>query len=192
MELSGQSDILSYIVNQFDIYHIPYLLTGSIAVAGYGYPRTTHDIDFILEINPQNQNAVTLFLKNLDKSFITDNLPLSSSLTNSLITLLHISTGIKIDLWVLDKKDDFEESKFARGKKSKINGMDITQAAAEDIIITKLKWCKKIRSERHLTDCAGILAIQEKLDMKYLKKWIKKLGLSKVWKDVQKIKPQTN
>ena len=47
----GQRDILIKIVELLEEYGISYLLTGSFAVSYYGFPRATHDIDFVIEIH---------------------------------------------------------------------------------------------------------------------------------------------
>src|SRR3989338_1336843 len=66
--------------------------------------------------------------------------------------------------------------KKATKKKSYLNcGRD---CATEDLILTKLLWCKKFRSERHLRDCAGIWQIQkDKIDINYLSHWAEKLAV---------------
>ena len=50
MNEQGQRDILITFAKLFRRFNVPYLLTGSFAVSSYGYPRATHDIDFVLEV----------------------------------------------------------------------------------------------------------------------------------------------
>ena len=96
---------------------------------------------------------------------------------NSLITLYHADTAIKIDFWVTDAVDFTE--KYARSQNINIEDQLISVISAEDLILTKLSWCKEVMSERHLRDCIGIWKIQKKnLDEAYMQKKAAQLGIT--------------
>jgi len=185
VQILGQRDLVKIFVQLLDKYKINYLLTGSLAVSFYGYPRATHDIDFIIEIQQQDSQKILKASKNLDASFLVDYLQIEEAIVNSSqFNILHPETGIKMDFWIVGK-NKFEKNKFKRKKSILIDRQKVNLISAEDIILTKLLWCKTIRSERHLRDCVGILKVQEnKLDKDYLDRWIKELKIEELFKEI--------
>lgn len=78
-------------------------------------------------------------------------------------------------------------AKESVGKKTIVlSGMKISLISAEDLILTKLLWCKEIRSERHIRDCIGIYKLQRyKLDEKYILHWAKKMKIQGLWEEIK-------
>lgn len=173
----GQRDILFHLVGLMEEYKIPYLLTGSFAVSYYGFPRATHDIDFVVEIQSAEKNKVLKLLQQLGPGFDYDKKSVIKAIESfRQFAVFHFDTGIKVDFWIR-KPGEFERNKFKRSRIIKIGHKQITVVSAEDLILTKLVWCKEIRSDRHLRDCVGIIKTQShELDWKYLRLWAKKLG----------------
>lgn len=177
----GQRDILLKIASLLKKYKIPYLLTGSFAVSYYGFPRATHDINFVIEIASVKAVKILDALGGLGKGFDFGQKSVIEAVENfSQFDVFHFDTGIKIDFWI-NKKDEFGKNKFKRKKIISINRQKIPAVSAEDLILTKLTWCKEIRSDRHLRDCTGIIKTQQKtLDRKYLARWARKLDVEKL------------
>ena len=182
----GQKDILVKISRLLNRENIPYLLTGSLAVAYYGFPRGTHDIDFVIEIKTKDLRKIFRLTERLGNKYIFDKNQIKKAIKNfSQFNIYHPDSGIKVDFWV-SRQNDFERSKFQRRKKIFISRQKIFLISAEDLILTKLLWYQKLPSERHLTDCKGIWKVQQKnLDKKYLNFWIEKLGLKNVFKEAK-------
>ncbi len=176
----GQRDILHAFVKLFDKYNISYLLTGSFAVSFYGYPRSTHDIDFVVEVSQDTGYKLINALKKLGKSYLLDFGQIEKAIENGTqFDIYHPETGLKIDFWIL-KDDEFEKNKIKRRREIKLDKQKVNLASAEDLILTKLLWCKEIRSERHMRDSIGMIKVQGgNLDMKYLTSWAEKLKINK-------------
>lgn len=187
-KIFGQRDLLLYFSHVLSLNNIPYLLTGSFAVSYYGYPRATHDIDFIIEIADEKSNTIVRVIRSLKKNFtFASNVDQESITTPTLFNLYHGVTGIKIDFWVVDKKEFFE--KYSRRQIMTIDNQDISLVSPEDLILNKLKWCKEVFSEKHLSDCIGIWKIQnKKLDLKYLTQKVKEYDVSTLYEKI-KISP---
>lgn len=186
INILGQRDILLLFAKLFSKHGVSYILTGSFAVSYYGYPRATHDIDFVIEIPFMHTNKLINALEELPSSFLSDYPAIEDAVKRAgQFNILHLESGIKLDFWVISK-DEFEQNKFKRKKTVVLNGQKIYIVSVEDLILTKLFWCKKIRSERHMMDCVGIWKMQEgKLDMEYLDRWIRKLKLGELFKEVK-------
>lgn len=184
-QILGHLDLVRFSVDLLNRYKINYLLTGSFAVSYYGYPRATHDIDFIVEISKQNSKKVLEVSKEFGNSFVIDSYQIREAIIHSSeFNILHKETGIKMDFWIVEN-NGFEKNKFKRKKVVLFDGQKVNIISAEDIILTKLLWCKEVRSERHLRDCVGILKIQKNnLDTNYLNLWAKKLRVEDLLKEI--------
>ena len=185
VNILGQRDLVIYLAALLNKKKIKYLLTGSLAVSYYGYPRATHDIDFVVEIQKHDSKKILKVFKNIPASFLIDHTQIKDSIENSSqFNIYHPDTGIKIDFWVIGV-NKFEQNKFKRKKTILIDKQKVDIVSAEDLILTKLLWCKTIKSERHLRDCTGIIQIQKnKLNKEYLETWTNKLELKDLFNEV--------
>jgi hypothetical protein len=50
----SQQELLSKLVDVLDQARIPYMLTGSIASSLHGEPRSTHDVDVVVVLDPES------------------------------------------------------------------------------------------------------------------------------------------
>lgn len=177
----GQRDIIALLVKLFEKYKISYILTGSFAGSFWGRPRATHDIDFLVEIEESEKSKILTLLKSLDKGFSVDLSQAERAIDNHwLFNVFHSETGIKIDFWIA-KDNEFEKSKFKRKIYTQVFEKRVAIVSAEDLVLTKLSWCKEVYSDRHFRDCVGILEMQKgKLDEKYLGEHAKKLEITKL------------
>lgn len=181
----GQRDILLTISQLLAKYNIPYLLSGSLAVSYYGFPRATHDIDFVVEVGKQNSSKMLDVVGDLGEKYLCDEGEVKKAILEfSQFNLFHIATGIKIDFWPL-RDMEFEKNKLLREKTFILGKQRIKIISPEDLILTKLLWCKEVRSEKHLRDCRGVIKVQgENLDRKYLSLWIKRFKLEKLFEGI--------
>jgi len=56
--------------------------------------------------------------------------------------------------------------------------------APEDLIISKLDWARDSRSEIQLADVRNMLAADPGLDREYLVRWVNRLGLDSLYREV--------
>lgn len=182
----GQREILLRIVSLMEAHKIPYLLTGSFAVSYYGFPRATHDIDFVVEIHRGEKKKILTVLKQLGQGYDYDELLVVKAVENfGQFDVFHLDSGVKIDFWNRSQ-NEFELKKFKRSQIIKIGDRQIEAVSPEDLILTKLEWCKEVRSNRHLRDCTGIIKVRpNELDWKHLNLWAKKLGVVKLLAEVK-------
>ena len=78
--------------------------------------------------------------------------------------------------------------RFERKIQEELNGLLVWITSPEDTIISKLRWCKLSNgSEKQFKDALNVFEIQfEILDKSYIEKWVEKLGLSDLYKRLQK------
>lgn len=184
MAAQGQRDLLIEITRAFEHFNIRFLLTGSFAVSYYGYPRATHDIDFIVTVDAQSLRYIPKAMLLLGKDYLWDKQEIHNLKPDHLFTLYHFETATKIDLWVTEE-GDFDE-KYQKRTRISVEKNTVCLVSAEDLILTKLLWCKEVMSERHMRDCAGMWHIQgAKLNTTYLKQKAENTGVSDLLEKLQ-------
>jgi hypothetical protein len=171
-------ETLRLIINALDGSGIAYMLTGSFASAHYGVPRSTQDIDIVIEAS---EPRLRTFIKSLDKRryYAELDAALEAYRCESLFNVIDTDTGWKIDL-IIRKNRPFSEEEFAR--RQLVNELSIFVASPEDVIVAKLEWAKLGGSQRQIEDAVAIMRIQgDILDQPYLEKWISELELNDHW-----------
>jgi hypothetical protein len=148
------------------------MVSGGIAVSYWGFPRTTHDIDIVIEANEKDKDKIiTLFKKDF---YISDEAVQEAIKERFTFNIIDNKSGIKIDFWLV-KRDAFGKLEFKRKLKKKIFGENIFIISPEDLILCKLIGYKETQSHRRLDDAKSILATS-KVDLKYIKNWAKRQG----------------
>lgn len=172
--------LLKLVVSRLEKIEIPYMLTGGLAVSFWGLPRTTHDIDVIIEAQGKDKDKIINIFK---KDFYISEEAITQAIEQKFtFNIIHFKSGLKIDFWLV-KKDPYRISEFKRRLKKKIFGKDIFIISPEDLILSKLLWYKESESTRHLEDVQSILKIS-KVDLSYIKNWAKKQSTIKIFNKI--------
>ena len=169
-------DLLCEIAKILQDLKIPYIVGGGFAVAVWGKPRFTADIDIAIEIGESSVPLLWEKLFFLDKDVYLNKESMGEAvLFKKEFNFIHSNTGVKVDFFVL-AGDEFDKLKIKRAIPKKIKGQKINFTSPEDLILAKLIWYKKSLSQKQLEDIKSILRIS-RVDRKYLKKWAKKMSL---------------
>jgi hypothetical protein len=156
------------------------MLTGSLASSMYGTPRATNDIDIVIAPNREQLLALVQMFQRLGLTAASEE-ALAALRNKSQFNVVDFARGLKVDL-IVRKERDFSVEEFARRETHEVDGMRLTIATPEDVLIAKLEWARMGDSERHLIDCAGMIRTQgERLDLPYIERWVATLGLQQQW-----------
>jgi hypothetical protein len=179
-------DVLLRITTALDRSGIGYMLTGSFASAHYGAPRSTQDIDLVIEATAAQLRAFVDALSGNEYYADLDS-ALEAHRRQSMFNVIDLATGWKIDL-IIRKSRAFSQEEFRRRQRVSLHDVPLFVASAEDVLISKLEWAKLGQSRRQIEDAAAILRVRwDALDHTYLAKWIGELGLKKEWDDAQRM-----
>lgn len=172
------------LVRALDAAGIPYMVAGSVASTAHGMPRSTQDLDLV--IDPPAEGALEALLADLGGDFYYD--PASARQAYSqrgMFNLVDRSSGWKADL-IIRKLRPFSGEEFRRRQRVELFGVTTFIATAEDVIISKLDWSRQAGgSERQRRDVAGIVATAANLDRSYIARWVKEMGLAEEWRASQ-------
>ena len=159
---------------------VPYMLTGSLASSLYGVPRATNDIDFVIAPTRAQLLDLLQFLKRLGL-LVQDEQALSALRHGTMFNVIDFQNSWKVD-FIVRKNREFSHAEFDRRQTHEVEGIRLTLATPEDVIIAKLEWAQSSGSERQIDDAAGILSLQRnRLNVPYIETWVRKLHLDDQW-----------
>jgi hypothetical protein len=166
------------------------MVTGSMASNFWGIPRTTHDIDFVIQLPPSSiSTLVTAFAGD----FHLDEMSVRAAYQPPFqFNAIDTRSSLKVDFWLLHSVP-FEREMFSRRLQVDLFGNKAWLSTAEDAILHKLYWNKITPSDRQLGDAAGVVSVQAgALDSAYLRRWAAELDVNEVLEDLLsgRIKPK--
>lgn len=171
-----ERELLRDCLRRLNVLGIPYMLTGSMASNYWGVPRTTHDLDFVVDFEPDRSHDFVVAFEGeftLEESWVR-----RAFRKPHLFNAIDRRSAMKVDFWLL-RPEPFERAMFERRISVKLFGESAWIASAEDTILHKLFWHRLTPSDRQLGDAAGIVAVQGvRLDRGHLDRWAKDLGVS--------------
>ena len=166
-------NLLKRITQSLEDKHIPYMLSGSIALNNYTVPRMTMDIDIVVELHEENlSDFLSIFGENyyLNKDVVKE-----ETKRLGMFNVIDHETGFKVD-FIIRKNTEYREFEFQRRLKTKVADFDVWIVSPEDLTISKIEWIQQLQSNTQINDIENLLAKPE-LDKKYIKEWCKKLNL---------------
>lgn len=160
---------------------LAYMLTRSMASNTWGIPRTTHDLDFVIQIPPSQTGALAAAFSN---DYYVDEMAIRAAFQPPYqFNVIHVPSALKIDFWML-RAEAFEREMFRRRQKHIVLGEPAWIATAEDVVLHKLYWHRITPSERQLGDVGGVIAVQgDRLDHDYLRHWALVIGVAGILED---------
>jgi hypothetical protein len=177
---------LRQITSALDMHGVPYMLTGSLASSMYGIPRATNDIDIVIAPARDQLLALVQLFQRVGLTVHAES-ALNAYRNRTQFNVVDVPRGLKVDL-ILCRDREFSVREFERRETHEVEGMRLTLATAEDVLIAKLEWAKQGQSERQLQDSAGIIRMQrETLDFGYIGKWVEALDLHVQWAAVREL-----
>jgi len=183
------TSFLKLVIEALEAAGVEYLIGGAIAEWAWGEPRATQDLDLVINLPIE---SVGKFSKELEKRnmLVPAEIILDTILEDRAdipINAIHIHSGLKADLYPVRDGDELRLSAFQRRQRVDY-GPPIGRVyihAPEDLILYKLIYFGISRQSKHSRDIAAILrAKKNQLDFEYMEKWVTRLGLGSLWKEM--------
>jgi len=172
--MDDQLDLLRLVVGRFDRLGIPYMLSGSLALAYYAEPRMTRDIDLVVELTPASANEL---VQAFEPDFYCDAEAVRRAVEGRrLVNLIHQASAQKVDL-VVRKDTPYRREEFARRRQVAIDDFQVWIVSPEDLALSKLVWAKDGGSDMQRRDVSVLLVSRPDLDWPYLTRWAADLGV---------------
>jgi len=177
-----ERDLLVDCLRRLNGAAIKYMLTGSMASNYWGIPRTTHDLDFVIQLPADTIPALVSAFR---PDFYLDDAALREAYRPPYqFNALDTRSALKVDFWLM-RPDPFEQEMFGRRLAVTLFGEPAWICTAEDVILHKLHWNHITPSERQLGDATGVVSVQRaQLDLVYLRRWAGELQVAAKLEDL--------
>ena len=172
--------VVRWIVESCARLEVPCMVVGSFASSSYGAPRTTMDLDVVIDPTLPQLDAL-LATCDPEHTYVDADTARDALRRRSMFNIVDMTTGWKIDL-IIRKNTPHAIAELARRTTGQVAGVTAPIATAEDVIIAKLAWARESGSERQLSDVAGVVRLRDdRLDHGYLEHWLVTLDLAALW-----------
>jgi hypothetical protein len=162
-------------VEAFDRAGLPYALCGGLALAAYGVPRETKDVDFaVVELSAKRAGAA-LSAMGVSVAIAFERV-VFGGLTVGRVTLLgsRATTGLNVLDLVRPRSARFAAAVLSRAVEAPLQGRSIRVAGPEDFVLLKLLASR----ERDLEDARSVVArLGEALDRELVEREVVQLAL---------------
>lgn len=164
---------------------IEYVIGGSFASSVHGEPRSTNDVDMVVDLGEAD---VHRFIEAMGTAFYVSRVSRDAALEairgGGAFNVIHTPTAVKVDIFVAGA-DAFDRARLRRRMpvtfSSGTDSATLFVDTAEHTILRKLEWYRRggETSERQWRDVVGIVNAQSsRLDHAYLREWAAELGVT--------------
>lgn len=155
------------LIEAFERDGVAYMLVGAFSSNLYGVPRATNDADVVVQFGSFN---LVEFCKGLGDDFVLDRQMMMEGFTGSVRNVITFApTGFHIEVFRLSD-DPHHQERFSRRRRQHVPECsgEAWVAAAEDVVIQKLRWARR----KDLDDVVNLLAVSgATLDWEYVRRW---------------------
>lgn len=182
-----EASLIALFVRPLNQLHIPYMVTGGVASVVYGEPRFTRGIDLVIALHPRDARrfgaawpVAEFYVPPVEVIEEEARRP-----AHGPFNLSHHDTAMRADIY-LPGDDPLSAWALAHTVMRRVDGDEVRLAPMEAVILSKLRYYKQGRSDRHLQDIHRMLAISgDLLNRAELERWVSRLGLESPWQAAQ-------
>ena len=164
--MTSAEDIIRRVVGSLDQAGFAFMLVGSFSSNFYGIPRSTQDVDLVVEVTPDR--PITRLTSYLDEDIHLQpqqSFELFTATTKHELTV--VDSAFRVELFHLSD-DEYDQQRFTRRSQVELFGVPVWLPTAEDVIVTKLRWLRRKDED----DIRNILAVRiDQLDWEYMRSW---------------------
>lgn len=174
-------DITLRVTDALERLGIGYFLGGSLASSFQGEPRSTNDVDLVVDLREERVEALA---SALGPEFDVDRIALArAARERTSWNILYLPTATKFDLFLL-RDAAFDRSEFERRRPVEIRaGRRLQVKSPEDSVLRKLLWFRAGGgvSDRQWRDVVQVLRHSGRdMDPAYLDRWASDLGVTEL------------
>jgi hypothetical protein len=170
--MTTELDVLKRVSEGLSSQILPFMLSGSFALAYYATPRMTRDLDIVVALAAGDVEAL---LSAFASDFYIDADTVRAAIQNErLFNMMHLGSGIKVDM-IVRKSSEYRLTEFARRQQVTLGSVLTWIVSREDLILSKLVWSLDSGSDLQLRDVRQLLA--GPIDVDYVNRWAPVLGV---------------
>jgi hypothetical protein len=167
-------ELLKTVTHLLDQKGIGYMISGSLALNVYCIPRMTMDIDIVIELDLANLSD---FLEIFSTGYYLNEDTIKQEIKRKgMFNVIDHRSGLKID-FIIRKDTEYRKLEFSRRTLRQVDDIPVRMVSVEDLIISKLDWIQKLKSDRQINDIKMLLNLPG-IDRDYISSWSEKLKLN--------------
>lgn len=178
--------MILYVLEKSDI---DYMIGGAVAVWPWGEPRSTQDINIVIQLGVDHINTLSKELEKVEiflpPDIIMENL--YETRGDPSINVIHGTSGYKAEMFLVREGDELRKAAFKRRVKVDF-GPEVGEIfihSPEDLIIYKMLYYSLSQQTKHIRDIGSILkTMGEQLDREYIKRWAEEKQLISIWQEI--------
>jgi len=157
------------VIDALRSHSVDHVVVGSFASNFYGVPRSTQDIDFVVQLG---NTSVHDIVKALGPAFQLDPQRGFETVTATQRHVIRLADGsFAIELFYLSE-DAHDRERFQRRCRVTLLGRETFLLSVEDVVVTKLRWSGGVGREKDLADLRNVIAVrQDAIDWVYVHRW---------------------
>lgn len=159
---------------------VRYLVGGSLASSVHGEPRSTLDVDMVVDLKTAQVGPLVHALG--PTYYVDADVALEATAAGASFNAIHVASSVRVDLYVAGR-DAFEMDRLANAVELSL-GQDpdgrLWIDAPTHLVLRKLEWYRRGGevSERQWRDVQAVVAAQgERIDWAVLARWAPALGV---------------
>lgn len=177
------------VISALEAAEVEYLVGGAVAAWAWGEPRTTMDLDLVIDVPVESITKLSQELEKRDM-LVPIEIILDAVLEDRAdipINAIHSHSGFKADLYPLRPNDELRRSALERRIKMDLGPQigEIYLHSPEDLILYKLWYFSLGQQTKHLRDITSIvMTLGDQLDLNYIETWANRKGLNTLWQEL--------
>lgn len=182
-------EIVIAAIDALEACRIPYMVVGSLSSNLYAIPRSTQDVDFVVEFG---EDSLSKLMEQLGSQFRLDPQARFETVTATTRHIIDVVDGVfRVELFQLSD-DPHDRERFARRRRVRVLGHDVWAPAPEDVAVVKLRWSWQGQRSKDTDDVRNLLAVQgDNLDWDYIHRWCDEHGTRELLDEIRRSIPNT-
>lgn len=188
-EILSYEDFIHLVLEALEAAGIEYMIGGAVAAWAWGEPRSTLDLDLVVNIPLESIGQLSNELMKRDM-LVPEEIILANILEDSIdlpINAIHMHSGYKADLYPVRDGDKLRAAAFGRRQKVDLGNSigEVYLHSPEDLIIYKLWYFSISQQTKHIRDITSIVkTLEDELDFSYVDRWAKEKGVFNIWREL--------
>ena len=186
----GYAEFVRLVLDALNAAGVPYLIGGAMATWAWSEPRSTLDLDLVVDIPIESVRLLSHELEQR-RMLVPVDIILDAMVDDRgdlPLNIIHLDSGFKADLYLLRDNDELRQSAMQR--RIQVNfGPPIGEVyihSPEDLIIYKTWYFSLSGQTKHVRDIAGLLnALGDEIDFAYITHWVERRGLQTTWQKLR-------
>jgi hypothetical protein len=132
--MSDLSDFLERLLEKLSQVEVPFMLVGSVAASYHGHPRSTLDVDLVIDAD---EETLCRFARSLGEGYyVSEGSVRQAVRSRTAFNVIDEATGYKADLIVRNERP-FSRTEFSRRIAVRMLDKTLEMATPEDVILSK-------------------------------------------------------